>query len=139
MTSKVRLVGTKRLSHQTDKCFAIDTPKRGKDQHSFRRWWSDSSVKTKYVDCTRLRVNRVDGDVYAVIPSKPDTRLDIIFDGNKRWRFGPNYRNVDRIAIYDLDNNIIEEYVFSHISKGQVMKVLPPDAASYPSAVLAVD
>ena len=139
MASRVRLVGTKRLSHQSDKCFALDAPKRGKDQHSFRRWWSDSSSTTKYVDCTRLRVSRVEGDVFAVIPSKPDTRLDIIFDGSTRWRFGPNYRSVDRIAIYDTNNNIIEEYVFSHISKGQIMKVLPSGAVAYPSLQLVID
>ena len=133
------MVGTKRLTNQSDKCFALDVPKRGKDQHSFRRWWTDTSTTAKYVDCTRLRVTREEGDVFAVIPTKPDTRLDIIFDGATKWRFGPNYRAVDRIAIYDGKNNIIEEYVFSHISKGQVMKVLPPGAAEYPTRELVVD
>ena len=133
MADSLKLVGTKRDSGQPGSALTISTPVRGGDQHKVRRWWNDNKNSALYVNCTKFTVSRTDGDVVLMVPSSSDTRLDISFDGDTAWTFGPTDRAVSRVGIFTLGLDLIEEYVFPVISGGKVMKTTPAGGASYPS------
>ena len=133
MADSLKLVGIKRVSSQTGADLTIVTPIRGGDHHKIRRWWSDNKNVAPYVNCTKFTVSRTDGDVVLLVPTSPDTRLDIKFDGDSTWTFGPSNRSVTRVGVFTTGLALIEEYVFPVISGGKVMKTTPAGAASYPS------
>ena len=133
MADSLKLVGTKRVSGQTGSDLTISTPVRGGDQHKVRRWWNDNKNSALYVNCTKFTVSRAAGDVVLMVPSSADTRLDISFDGDTAWAFGPTDRAVSRVGIFTSGLDLIEEYVFPVISGGKVMKTTPAGGASYPS------
>ena len=133
MADSLKLVGTKRVAGQTGSDLTITTPLRGGDQHSVRRWWKDNKNSALYINCTKFTVSRTDGNVVLMVPSSPDTRLDIAFDGDSLWTFCPTDRAVSRVGVFTSDLTLIEEYVFPVISGGKVMKTIPAGAAPYPS------
>lgn len=133
MADSLKLVGTKRVAAQTGSDLTISTPVRGGDQHTVRRWWNDNKNSALYINCTKFKVSRAAGDVVLMVPSSADTRLDISFDGDAQWTFGPIDRAVSRVGVFTSGLELIEEYVFPVISGGKVMKTIPAGAASYPS------
>lgn len=133
MADSLKLVGIKRVSGQTGSDLSISTPLRGGDHHKIRRWWNDNKNVAPYVNCTKLLVSRTAGDVVLMVPTSSDTRLDIKFNGDTEWSFGPTSRSVNRVGVFTTSLELIEEYVFPVISGGKIMKTIPAGAASYPS------
>ena len=133
MADSLKLVGIKRVSAQTGSDLTISTPLRGGDHHKIRRWWKDNKNCALYVNCTKFNVSRTDGDVVLMVPSSAYTRLDIKFDGDATWTFGPSERAVSRVGVFTTGLDLIEEYVFSVASGGKVMKSIPAGGAAYPS------
>ncbi len=133
MADSLKLVGVKRISNQTGNDLVLSRPTGGGDQFKIRRWWSDNKNCAVYVNCTKLAVSRPTGGVMLMVPTSQDTRLDIKFDGDSTWTFGPVSRSVDRVGVFTTNLELIEEYVFSSVSGGKVMKTIPAGAASYPA------
>lgn len=133
MADSLKLVGIKRVDKQTGADLTLTSPTRGGDQHKIRRWWKDNRNAAQYVNCTKFKVSRASGDVVLMVPTSQDTRLDIKFDGDQTWTFGPSSRAIDRVGVFTTNLSLIEEYVFPVISSGKVMRAIPAGAAAYPS------
>ena len=88
----------------------------------FPRWW-DKKNTVQYVPVTIFRLSRVAGDLDIVIPTSTKSQLEIMWDDvTESFKF-PIHRGVDRVGIYAAsDPNLLQEYQFSRIAGGSVLK-----------------
>ena len=93
----------------------------GRDFHTYPRWWNKKGT-IQYEEVTIFNVTRAAGDIQVVIPTSQDTVLELRWDENTETLSFPVHRGVDRILITDTDRTPLQEYQFSRISGGSVLK-----------------
>ena len=131
MADSLVLTGVKDIKKHTGTEMLLTRPKRGGDTHSVKEWWKGSGVSTCYAECTIFDVT-VGGDICKlVLDTNMSTNVRIDHDGSFNFEFiGVN--EIKRGALFTVDFEIIEHYVFPAISGGKVMTVIPAGAASKP-------
>ena len=135
MADSLVLTGVKDVKKHTGTEMLLTRPKRGGDTHLVKQWWK-SGVSTVYANCTIFDVT-VGGDtVKLVLDTGVSTNVRIDHDGAFGFTFiRPN--ELKRGALYTVDMELIEHYVFPAISGGKVMTVIPPGAAPKPDGTAA--
>lgn len=93
----------------------------GREFHKYPRWW-DKKGTIQYEEVTIFNVTRAAGDLQVVIPTSQDTVLELRWDENTETLSFPVHRGVDRILITDTNRTPLQEYQFSRISGGSVLK-----------------
>ena len=101
----------------------------GREFHTYPRWWNKKGT-IQYEEVTIFNVTRAAGDIRVVIPTSQDTVLELRWDENTETLSFPVHRGVDRILITDTNRTPLQEYQFSRISGGSVLKRI---IASLPS------
>jgi hypothetical protein len=132
MADSLVLTGVKQVTkHTGDEMVRLDYPRGGNSWH-LKRWWVQGNG-TVYVDCTVFKVEAGGASGYLAIASSASTNLRIDHDGSFNFQFF--YINeVERAALYDENWELVEHYVFPHISGGKVMTVTPANGATKPGA-----
>lgn len=131
MADSLVLKGVKHVKKQTGSEMLLKRPTRGGDTFNVKRWWPSSGT-TLYAKCTIFEVTSGANKVNLVLDTNSGTDIRIDHDGSFNFTFIGN-NEIDRAALFTTDMQLIEHYVFSKISGGKTMTVVPAGAASRPS------
>lgn len=131
MADSLILKGVKSIKNHTGDELRLAIPKRGGDTFKLKEWWGGRGAK-QYAACTVFDVTTAAGNAKLAIDSSTGTDLKIIHDGALGFTFGI-FNEVKRAALFTEDFQLIEHYVFPHLSRGPVMTVVPANAAPKPT------
>ena len=121
MADRLTLKGYDDVTGQTGSDLTFIRPTAGRDFHLFPRWWNKKGT-IQYENVAIFNITRTGGDVRIVIPTTINTHIELMWDeGTDTFTF-PIHRGVDRVAIVDDTNALLQEYQFSKISGGSVRK-----------------
>lgn len=130
MADSLVLKGVKHVKKHTGDEMVLKRPTRGGDTFNVKRWWP-SSGSTLYAKCTIFEVTVGSDKVNLVLDTSSSTDIRIDHDGSFNFDFFI-MNEIERAALFTVDMEIIEHYVFPKISGGRVMTVVPAGAASRP-------
>jgi len=137
MADSLVLKGAKDVKKQKGNELLLTRPKRGGDFHQIKKWWNTSPNNTVYVGCSVFKVTTGAGVAYLAIDTSEMSTIRIDHDGSFNFNFYI-FAQVSRAALFTEDWQIIEHYMFPKIAKGPVTTVIPPGAASKPTAGPAI-
>ena len=122
MADRLTLKGYDDVTGQTGSDLSLIRPTVGRDFHLFPRWWNKKGT-VQYENVSIFNISRTGGDVKLVIPTSLNTRIEMLWDDTTDSFTFPVHRGIDRVAIVDAsDNTLLQEYQFSKISGGSVLK-----------------
>ena len=133
MSDSLVLKGAKDVKKQKGSELLLLRPKRGGDFHQVKKWWAKSPNNTLYVGCSVFKVTTGAGTAYLAIDTNEMSTIRVDHDGSFNFSFFI-LAQVSRAALFTEDWEIIEHYMFPKIAKGPVTTVIPPGAASKPTA-----
>lgn len=93
---------------------------RGGSTFQIKQWWAKKGNNTVYNSCTVFEI--VGTDNYVVIPTSTSTQLGIGYNGDVYSMTFSNYNEVDRVAIFNVNDLLICEYLFPAVSGGKIAK-----------------
>ena len=133
MADSLVLKGVKDVRKHSGNEMKLAVPKRGGDMHQIKDWWR-KGVNTAYAGCTVFNVTTEVGTVkLALITAKQEnTSIRIDHDGSFNFTF-LNISRIERAALFTVDMQLIEHYIFPSIAGGSVVTVTPPGAAERPA------
>lgn len=120
---RLTLKGYKDVIGQTGSELTYIAPVSGRDFHLFPKWW-DKKGTIQYENVSIFKITRIGGgDLRIVIPTSINTHVELLWDNATDTFKFPVHRGVDRVAIIsDADGSFLQEYQFSKISGGSVLK-----------------
>ena len=111
--------GTHVVNH-TGSDLQLVRPARGRSTHRVPQWWSKKPTVV-YVEAAIFKLQINGTNCLLVVPTERINELKIRYDGAGNFTF-PQARNIDRVALFDTNFNLLIEYQFSPISGGPVLK-----------------
>ena len=124
MADSFILKGQKDLVQNVGSATRINDP-RGGNTFQFPKWWDKKQVQ-QYVASTVILIATDADPLKLVIPSTSNTQVKVVHDGSGNFTF-PQFRGVDRVGVFNMDNELQYDYVFPNIVKGPIMKRTPAE------------
>lgn len=121
MADRLTLKGHNDISDHIGGELSIYPAASGRDFHKYPRWWNKKGT-VQYEEVTIFNVTRAAGDLRIVIPTSISSVLELRWDENTETLSFPVHRGIDRILITDTNRTPLQEYQFSRISGGSVLK-----------------
>ena len=121
MADRLTLKGHNDISQHIGGELSLYAPTGGRDFHKYHRWW-DKKGTVQYEEVTIFNVSRAAGNLQIVIPTSVSSVIELRWDENTETLSFPVHRGIDRILITDTNRNPLQEYQFSRISGGSVLK-----------------
>lgn len=134
MSDSLVLSGDSTVKKHIGSEMALTRSKRGGVTHQLKEWWRGNGASTCYGEFTVFNVTTEAGTVKLALGSSRGTNIRVDHDGSFNFVFY-GITNIRRAALFTVDFQLIEHYVFPAISGGKTMVVTPANAASRPVLV----
>jgi hypothetical protein len=136
MADSLLLKGFKEVKNHKGSELKLQLPKRG-NFSTVKKWWAVNAGQVQLVPCAVFKVTAAGQSLLLAIETSAYSSVRIDHDGAFNFTFS-NFKGVSRGALFTLDNQLIEHYVFPKISRGRTMTVIPVNAAQRPSVVVEI-
>lgn len=136
MADSLLLKGFKEVKNHKGSELKLQLPKRG-NFSTVKKWWAVNAGQVQLVPCAVFKVTSAGQSLLLAVETSAYSSVRIDHDGAFNFSFS-NFKGVSRGALFTLDNQLIEHYVFPKISRGRTMTVTPVNAVERPSVVIEI-
>ena len=137
MSDSLVLKGLKDVRKHKGSEMLLCNPKRGGNSYPVKKWWAQNAGQTTYVGCSVFKVTQGANTVYLAVDTAEMSTIRIDSEAGFTFNFY-GIHQINRAALFTLDWELIEHYVFPKISGGKVMTVTPPSGGARPASAAAV-
>ena len=136
MSDSLVLKGLKDVRKHKGSEMLLCNPKRGGNSYSVKQWWAQNASQTTYVGCSVFKVTQGANTVYLAVDTAEMSTIRIDSEADFTFNFY-GIHQINRAALFTLDWELIEHYVFPKISGGKIMTVTPASGGARPTTLAA--
>jgi len=136
MSDSLVLKGLKDVRKHKGSEMLLCNPKRGGNSYPVKKWWAQNAGQTTYVGCSVFKVTQGANTVYLAVDTAEMSTIRIDSEAGFTFNFY-GIHQINRAALFTLDWELIEHYVFPKISGGKIMTVTPASGGARPATAAA--